>query len=496
MLDTPTQLDYFNELDFKKITVYHHIITQEKITIHDLCQLTGYNRSTTTRLINKINEDLTELALDYFCIIKDKSIYFSPDFKDNDQHNPEKRLLLFYLNNSIAYQLTSTLAREKKVHIFKLCSDLSISHSYCLKELQKVKIILKQLGLTLTKTDNYYTIIGDVTCKIMINYFFKTITYDHTEELFQQSILRQKPLKLRKNFTSVSNDLKGFRLIKLEEAFLENKAEFDTFRLSEPSIKDIATSLFSFQPSFINVRNERFTDDQLIFMELALRSNVYEVISKENRIMSGYYLMKKHNHHPYVIKARFIIDSFLEFHHSQIDDDFYAESLYFFILKIFFSFEVTLDIKTNFFRTILSYKQDTFKNSAIMTMTRQFTENLFKENSWEFNSPKEQFMIEKLLSTIAIHILSKQVNIYIDTIKTPDVEMVLKNELNEVLSERSFNITNDYELANLVIIDYPISDISDKKTIFFNNHLSIASRKKLVMEIMTYYYDLLSMVDY
>lgn len=475
-----------NTIDAKKMRLYHILLKNDTIHIKTLVEITDINRSTILRLIKKINDDLTLLNIKEFCIIKTDSNFYAPRPNLSFDNHPEKLLLNFYLKNSTPYNLFLKLSHHPHYNIFTLCEDLSLSHSYCLKELTKLKKLLVFCGLDLAKEGNYYSITGNISYKILGSYFIKNFLVNYGETDVSLESLETKLANINSPFLADKDHLGAIRCLLMRYSFSEFSEELPLIKFRSHQAKEVLALAHSNYPVFNNLNLINLNREQIYFTELLLRTNILEIIPTAERTKTGL-SFNNHQHNPIIIKAKFLLKTFLNFFNRNIPDALFGEMLYCLTLDLVYAEEFPINSKANFYNMVVPYQQDRFQDtnvfnavSAVLThITDTYPNVLISEN--------ESYFIKKNLSSLYILLLKSKTYIFIDTVRTPQAEFALKKQLPTLLSPECFEIISNMSQANLLIVDYPVPRSDYQKIIYCDNYLAQDAWKTVLRSIMDYH---------
>ncbi|WEG73632.1 helix-turn-helix domain-containing protein [Vagococcus intermedius] len=484
-----------NTIDAKKMRLYHTLLKTDTIHIKDLVELTDINRSTILRLIKKINDDLTLLNISEFCVVKTDSNFFAPRPNLSFDNHPEKLLLNFYLKNSTPYNLFLKLSHHPRYNIFTLCEDLSLSHSYCLKELTKLKKLLVYCGLDLTKEGNYYSITGDISYKILGSYFVKNFLVNYGETDVSQESLETKLSNINSPFLADKDHLGAIRCLLMRYSFSEFADDLHAIQFKSRQTKEILTLAHSFYPVFNNLNLIDLTTEQIYFTELLLRTNILEIIPVAERAKTGLFF-NKHQNNPIIIKAKFLLKTFLNFFKREISENLFGELLYCLTLDLVYAHEFPINSKANFYTLVIPYQQDCFQDTDVYNSVTAVLNHITDAYPTVLMTENESYFIKKNFSSLYILLLKSKTYIFIDTVRTPQAEFALKKQLPTLLSTECFELTSNMSQANLLIVDYPVPRSNYQKIIYCDNYLAEDTWKFLLKSIMDYHIETTQPLSY
>lgn len=113
----------------EKIKVYNYIFSQDRLskTFSDITIFLDNTPVNLLKTIDSLNNDLIEIGINNVFISSNKQscLIENPD-NENLFHISEK-LLFFYLNHSIRYQILKLVLKNNSYSIVKLSNELSVS---------------------------------------------------------------------------------------------------------------------------------------------------------------------------------------------------------------------------------------------------------------------------------------------------------------------------------------------------------------------------------
>lgn len=481
----------------EKIKVYNYIFSQDRLskTFSDITIFLDNTPVNLLKTIDSLNNDLIEIGINNVFISSNKQscLIENPD-NENLFHISEK-LLFFYLNHSIRYQILKLVLKNNSYSIVKLSNELSVSQSHCYYLFREINKELVPFKIKLQCKEGYVKLNGnEVNISFFIFLFADAIEslnfLNHPHSSFPSNLFHQS---INGKNSNVTANL-------LESIYKLRRNELDYIKISNNDAKNILLKIHNASP-IIKINSELSDKQDLLFFDLFFRIIFPGIDEPKFRITMGKELVKERN--PFSENAALISKKILNLYDlfNPISScPIYYELVYMLSLQSIYLDILRADVKNlfhdSFTEEVHALSKPTYskiKNDIELTI-KKYPINL---TDWDDDLHKQKIhCFSDTLSPILFSYMQPHLTIAVQTSSSLMDNVSLKRQLRTFFSEEMIEFTESVDEADLIITDRfmpqsqekkPCFAIYDKFSINLWNELLIfilsESQKKLLKQI-------------
>lgn len=422
------------------------------------------SRTKLRRLITEINDDFSKVFKnEKTMIIQDKNYdYF---VKSEDTPNEVfHRLKLYYLKNSIHFEVLRLLMTSPtKWSVLDLSDTFSVSASYLYQIVREINEVLQDFSITLAKVDEVH---------------FELQGAEKDIRLFSFLLLSESYLSIESPFEKEEPSINGFvDLLPLSAAEKERAYYLYmicTQRMTEGHVLDDFPVEISELLSYFHLPKEladfeadilsQYTEDQAVvqreswFIHLLMRVVIYNDKNTEKKMLVGKQFMLIDN----VITnyCRQLFAQLIETFEIVISEAYFYEALYYLVIVHMFLYLFPIDleeaISLNYETTAIGGVHQEIRLERMVDFYKKFfSSQLSEKNGQLFHKYSEQHMVylaKQLL--ILLDIFTPQpLHVFIHYSQNVLGNMLVKKKTRHMFSEKMLVVTQDVMEADVVISD-------------------------------------------
>lgn len=473
--------DFLSPAQKKQIAILHDLFANLDDTQFILTNHLDFSEAKLNYYVSNINHD----ALTLFSrpLIKVHNNYYTVDSDDSPLYH---QLQIYYLKNSLPYQLCAQVITHQHLNLSALCEQLAISQSHIYRLVKKLNTILVSSDIQLTLNNQSIPVFigNELNIRLFIFSFvkqcfdfdewpFPTLKKDHVIATFESishtrldypqskynSILFLSVVMLR-----IANNYSVDALTPKNQSLLALFVRNDKNQVHQLLFKTASLTVAQKDTEFL----------YLNFFSHVLLPNI---ISEHEIIVIGETITKHQDIPPYNFLHDTIIHWQQNYHISMSDVESYKLQ-YFYLMFYILAFTIKLDTLTVWSHDSLflqyTYNDVSSQHKSIVDFIQKEFQTLQKDYPADTDT-----LPTVILTYFASTLLfasnmyeTHHITIYIHFSTDPSIKLFIEKQLKNIYKDSVITFVENNQLAKLIITDSIEMTLPSKKNIVIRNILS------------------------
>lgn len=474
-----------DRLDFLKL-----ILMKKRITAKELTDLGGFSQATIRRLFTELNNDFYEVFGNRSTILRQEDQRIYSVLSDLSPNRLFHEMKLHYLQQTPQFNLLYAIATAQNGKtVSDLCATFDISTSYLYQVIREINQMIAGYEVQVArKDDTAFVLEGNEKYIRLLIYVLSIHSYqglpshtfiqDNQEAMkfiqaMELSPSEQEQLLLI--FSMLKLRLSGGH--RLQPMSKESTEILDKFHVS----RDIA--LFQKQFLWDLLEEEEAVWTEIYYLRLMLRVLVYSYETSKQKGLLGkqFWLMDNELTH----FCRHIFQSVLETYHVELEEDYYYESFFYFVLLHVFLEAFPLELEDvfvlNFSHRSLNLEVNAEQIETIKAIYKKELNTYFPQFLEVFKPAQYDYMASQLHLLLQLPKIPA-VKIFIHYSQNFLGEMMIRQRLAQMFHEDVLQITTDIQQADVILSDSIEYDYEQVPHFFLYD----ATSKRVWMQLYRY----------
>lgn len=456
----------------REISVLFFIINKEQTTTKEIAeslQLTPRKVRDTLTIINKHFEEFHSISS--FILIKNSGmIKINSEFKEHSVSSAYS-LKLQLLKNNATFNYTVLLLTRSSLNKDHILNELFISPSYLNILTQKLNEFFSSFDFRITVREGYYTLVGDEMNIRLFSYLYLQDSFHDLEWPFQDislhSIRASVPEEILEE--SYKRSFTKNRSLYILYAILQTRIH-SNHRLVQPEsllTRTLFTIIFEsfdaaviFQKNSFGSLDDSTKNNEILYFNFLSHLFISDIIPIEEKIKLGKTFFE--SDHSYCTFSRDVLAASSVLINDKLSDQNRHLVLYYLTLFNAFYFLVgdTIDCFAQLFIPPLSFRSNV-QNDYMNVIKKTVSIYTKDENHTKY--------LSSLLYTLHTANIKTEVTIYLQLVKDYSASFYIENSLMNFFNKEHINITDNYEIADIVVTDTLVRSDSKKKVFYLNS---------------------------
>lgn len=479
---------FINQKNNNKLSIIKELLTSGGMNDIILKNKLSFTRSSFTRYIHELKEDLSVVSQNKVSIETDSQgvIVVSAPL-DLTKKNIIETLRHYYIESSPLYAVIKALLTKKYNSVLELSHDLNYSEPAIYKILNNVQEILQPFGakVELSEVTNFSGNELGVRYFLYLMYwqFFGGVDSVPFPTTISQELIDVSFLKKQLGITQELSHTQDRKLELISAitcyrlAFYSKKAD-----INDELFKNILP--FSNSKVFINLSEynipEHVLERESVLFQFFIRGLIFDIDTFSNRakIVEKY----KSSNLPLNTEVSSFLDSFKQDLQIQYSDENYVESYYLVLMTYlyiqYFSFEVDDTLSYPVYKRMEHFKQTKRYSQLLPVIKKQINNLNFKG---KINKTQKDVLLLVFYTLYEINRVATPISLYVNYSSDISTALYIKNKLKQFFNPSLISFCRIPEQADVIISNSFEGKNSTHCTFYLEDIFDEEAWKKLII---------------